>query len=292
MMDSPERLALIVGGAKGIGREISRLLAAEGMRTIVVDADKTALTALARDFTGLEVHALDITDRTAVREFVAALSAAGDHFDFVVMSAAVHGACPIEAMSDEFIEKIFRVNIVDHAKFLRDVLPQLKDGARIVGLSSNSAEIGIPMEAVYAASKAGMERVYEALAIEAAHRHIRPLLIQTGNVNTGFNETGNDYEPEGEGYVANSYRAVIDKIDSRNGISPEAVAKAAVRLLRAARPPFRTLIGMNAIKVHWAKRLLGTDLALRLVVGALAIRRPDKDVLPSPSAKPGIKKSS
>jgi NAD(P)-dependent dehydrogenase (short-subunit alcohol dehydrogenase family) len=233
-----------------------------------------------------------MTDRNAVAEFFSAPRAAGDHFDFVIMSAAVHGACPIEAMKDEFVETVFRVNLIAHAQFLRDVLPQLNDGARIIGLSSNCAEIGIPMEAVYAATKAGMERIYEALAIEAAHRRIRPLVIQTGNVNTGFNETGNDYQPEGDGYVANAYRAVIDKIDSRNGISPVKVAEAAVRLLYAARPPFRTLVGSNAVKTYWAQRLLGTDLALRLVVGALGIRRADRDVVPSPSSKRAVKRSS
>jgi NAD(P)-dependent dehydrogenase (short-subunit alcohol dehydrogenase family) len=51
----------------------------------------------------------------------------------------------------------------------------------------NAIRIGIPMEGVYAASKARLERVNEALSIEASYRGIRPVIIQPGNVNTGFN---------------------------------------------------------------------------------------------------------
>jgi NAD(P)-dependent dehydrogenase (short-subunit alcohol dehydrogenase family) len=130
------------------------------------------------------------------------------------------------------------------------------------------------MEAVYAASKAAMERVYEALALEVAHRGIKPLVVQTGNVNTGFNETGNEYVPEDDGPVAETWRKVVGKIDSRNGIPPGRVADAVVRLLAARRPPFRTIVGANALKTYGARRLLGTYMSLRLVANVFGIRPP------------------
>ena len=128
--------------------------------------------------------------------------------DAVILSAAVHATYPAELMPDALIERVLDVNLAAHIKFLRDVLPLVKDGGRIVGLSSNCADIGIPMESLYAASKAGLERFYEALAVEIAYRRIRPIVIHPGNVNTGFNETGNDYRPTGNPFIDDGYRRV------------------------------------------------------------------------------------
>jgi NAD(P)-dependent dehydrogenase (short-subunit alcohol dehydrogenase family) len=274
MAELRKRRVMVVGGANGIGREISLRLATIGTLVTAVDRDRDALDALAREHPLIDARALDITDRAAVGVFVSECEVHGERWKGLVMSAAVHGACPIAKMSDAFIDRVIAVNLGSHVKLLRDLLPHLEDGARIVGISSNSAEIGIPMEALYAGSKAAMERIYEALAIEMAHRRIRPLVVQTGNVNTGFNESNQAYVPDEDGYVADAWRAVLRKIDSRNGISPGRVADAVIRLLDARRPPFRTLVGQNAYKTHWARRLLGTTLSLRIVPRILGIRGP------------------
>lgn len=274
MSDVRKRRVLVVGGAKGIGREISLQLAVKGTRVTAVDRDRDALDALARECPSIDARTLDITDRAAIGVFLSGCEARGERWNGLVMSAAVHGACPIANMSDAFIDRVIAVNLGSHVKLLRDLLPHLEDGARIIGISSNSAEIGIPMEALYAGSKAAMERIYEALAIEMAHRHIRPLVVQTGNVDTGFNESNHAYVPDEDGYVADAWRAVTEKIDSRNGIPPRRVADAVIRLLDSRRPSFRTLVGQNAYKTHWACRLLGTTLSLRIVARILGIRPP------------------
>ncbi|MEL6963875.1 MAG: SDR family oxidoreductase [Pseudomonadota bacterium] len=264
---------LVVGGAKGIGQATCTRLAAKKAKLLVIDVDARALDDMAEvRQQDVETWCFDMTKRADVTAFCHALTERGVKLDGVVMSAAVHGGCPAEAMSDAFIERIIEVNLTSHVAFVRDLLPSLRDGARIVGISSNCADIGIPMESIYAASKAGIERFYEALAIELSDRRIRPLLIQPGNVNTGFNETGNDYQPTGDGFIDEGYRRVISRIDSSNGIDPGAVADATVHALTARRPSFRTLVGMNALKTHWAKRLLGTDLALRLMAKFFGFR--------------------
>ncbi len=251
---------LVLGGANGIGAALSRLLLTQGATVLVADRDAAALAPLAE--AGALVTPLDMTDRAAVAAWAREIA---PPLDAVVVAAAIHGGCPAVAMADAFIDRLLDVNLGAHMAFVREILPRLRDGGRLIGISSNCAEIGIPMESAYAATKAGLERYYEALVIELADRAIRPMVVQVGNVNTGFNETGNVYTPAGAGYTDSAYATVIEKIDSRNGIPPDTVAAAIARLLTAKAPPFRSLVGMNAKKTFWARRLAGTEIALTLL---------------------------
>ena len=257
---------LIVGGARGIGREICRQLTPNECQLIVADLDSAALAALSDELKSVD-HASTATSRIALRSPTRCdgsrlRSASSTRWSFPQPSTA---RAPAEFMTDDFIDRVIGINLVAHVKLVRDVLPLVNDGGKIVGLSSNCADIGIPMESLYAASKAGLERLYEALSIEISYRNIKPIIIHPGNVNTGFNETGNDYAPSGNSFVDDGYRRVIAAIDSRNGIAPEVVARTVVRALTSANPRYRYIVGMNARKAHWAKRLLGTDLALRVM---------------------------
>ncbi len=257
---------LVVGGARGIGRATCRLLLAAGCRLLVADKDLTALAGLRGEAADrVTTVGLDLADPVSLANALTALGESGRRLDAVILSAAVHATYPAELVPDALIERVVNVNLIAHIKFLRGVLPWVKYGGRLIGISSNCADIGIPMESLYAATKAGLERFYEALAVEISYRRIRPIIIHPGNVNTGFNETGNDYRPTGNPFVDDGYRRVVAAIDSRNGLDPEVVARVIVRALAASRPRFRYLVGANALKAHWAKRLLGTDLALRLM---------------------------
>ena len=272
-MHTSGQTILVVGGAKGIGRETCRLLLATPCRLIVFDNDTAALAHFAPEL--YSEHAtltVDITDRPAVSKALQWLREHVGTLDAVVICAAVHSTYPAEFVPDDLIDKILDVNLIAHIKLVRDLLPLVKDGGKIIGLSSNCADIGIPMESVYAASKAGLERFYEGLSIEISYRQIRPIVIHPGNVNTGFNETGNTYTSRGNAFVDAGYQRIVEAIDSRNGIAPQVVAQTIVRALRASRPRFRYMVGLNAVKAHWAKRLLGTRSALRLMAKFFGFR--------------------
>ena len=260
-----EKRILVLGGARGIGRVLSEQLLADGAHVYVLDRDAEALDWARAAGDRAVAAVLDMADRPAMAALCAGYAADGIRFDGVVVAAAIHGGCPAVAMEDAFIDRLLDINLGAHMAFVRDILPCLSDGGRLIGISSNCAEIGIPMESAYAATKAGLERYYEALVIELADRKIRPMVVQVGNVNTGFNETGNVYAPSGEGFTDSAYAKVIDKIDSANGMPPADVASAIRGLLNAKNPPFRSLVGVNAKKTFWARRLAGTEIALKLL---------------------------
>jgi NAD(P)-dependent dehydrogenase (short-subunit alcohol dehydrogenase family) len=266
MRGQPEKNVLVVGGARGIGRMVVELLIAGGERPVVVDYDEAELGKRKAEWgeKGKTLR-MDLTNRDeAVRVLEWVRSQAG-MLDVVVMTAAVHSTYPVEYLPDEVIDRVLDVNLVSHIRFVRDVIPLIRQGGRIITVSSVSAGIGIPMESIYSVSKAGLELFYECMSIELSYKDIRCVIIQPGNVNTGFNETGNDYKPVGNPFIDDLYKKVVERTNSRYGIPPAQVARAIMNSIRNKNPRLCVLVGGNAIKAHWAKRLFGRDMALKIL---------------------------
>lgn len=247
--------ALVIGAAGGIGRETALLLKEKGYRTAGVDRKPFSIP-------GVETAVLDITSRDSVLQYVQRLDTP---VDALVVSAAVHSTHPAEYLEDQLVDSVLDVNLLSHIKLLRDMLPRMGNGGSIVGVSSIAACIGVPMSSLYSASKAGLEGFYESLRTEVAYRGIRVSVIHPGNVNTGFNETGNTYKPVGNPGVDQHYADVVRSIDSSLGIPPKKVAEVTVKVIGKRNPRFCYVVGMNARKANWAKKLLGRDLAIKLM---------------------------
>jgi NAD(P)-dependent dehydrogenase (short-subunit alcohol dehydrogenase family) len=271
-MSQPGKSVLIVGGARGIGRTAVDLLIARGDQLLVVDRDGAELGMRQTEWGGkAKTFRMDMTNRDEVRSTLDWLKSQASFLDSVVLTAGVHSTYPVEYVPDEVIDRVFEVNLVSQIRFIRDVIPFIRQGGRIITVSSVSACVGIPMESVYAASKAGLELFFESMNIELSYKNIRCVIVQPGNVNTGFNETGNDYKPVGNPYIDDLYTKIVAKTNSRFGIPPAMVARAIVESIHRDRPPICVVVGGNAIKAHWAKRLLGRDLAQQVLKRVMGI---------------------
>ena len=253
---------LIVGGAKGVGEATVQLLAAEGRDLIVVDRDQAALQQLGER---VSRHVLDITDRAAVKRLFGQLQAEGASLRSLVICAGVHSTYPVEYIPDEVIDQVIEVNFAAHVRLVREALPLIEDGGSIIAVSSIAATVGIPMSSMYSASKAALELFYESLATEISYRKIRPVIVQAGNVNTGFNETGNLYEATGNKPVDEGYRRVVSRMESSKGMPAMAVAKVIRKAVDSPKPRLCYIVGANALKAFWARRLLGRSTAVRLL---------------------------
>ena len=248
---------LIVGASSGIGACAAKALAQAGHRVHIADI-KVPVSG------GTYIH-LDISDTPGFKEAIASFHKNKQSFDALVITAAMHSAYPSEYMPDELVERVMRVNLIGHMKFVRDMIPLMKNDSRIIAVSSIAAGIGIPMESLYSASKAGLELFYESLSVEIAYRGIHCCIIAPGNVNTGFNEMNNDYVCRGQKAVDGPYEQILKRIDSRLGMPPEEVARVIIKAIQSPKPRFSYVVGQNALKAHWAKRLLGRDLALSVM---------------------------
>jgi NAD(P)-dependent dehydrogenase (short-subunit alcohol dehydrogenase family) len=254
-MEDRKPFAVVIGAAGGIGRKTASLLLKRGYRTAGLDRKHFEIP-------GVEAAVLDITDREVIRSYTESLDQA---VDVLVVSAAVHSTHPVEYLTDELVDSVLDVNLLSHIKLVRDFLPRMADRGSIVGVSSIAACIGVPMSSLYSASKSGLEGFYESLRTEVACRGIRVSVVHPGNVNTGFNETGNTYEPRGNPGIDGHYADVVRSIDSSLGIDPNKVAEVTLKVIGKRNPRFCYIVGMNARKANWAKKLLGRDLAIKLM---------------------------
>jgi 3-oxoacyl-[acyl-carrier protein] reductase len=175
---------IVTGATGGIGRAIVDALAATGCSVAACDARRTPIGEVA----GASATAMfDVRDRAAVRAGVAQVTAALGGVDAVVANAGVvdtiHRA---ERFADEDWRKDLETNLygafyVVQAAF--DALADSHDG-RIVLVSSVAAEIGIPGQVAYGASKAGVVGLARTLAAEWAPRGIRCNVVMPGLIAT------------------------------------------------------------------------------------------------------------
>jgi NAD(P)-dependent dehydrogenase (short-subunit alcohol dehydrogenase family) len=259
-------LAVVIGAGSGIGKATVQILLREGFHVLAGDCSDNALQLLRRDFNEaqVDVFSVDIAETTSRRRAIEFIKGRTP-IHHLIISAGQHSAQPAEFLTDDAIEKVIAVNLTGHMKFVRDVIPLLSKGGKIIGLSSLAGSVAVPMSSVYSASKFGLEGFYEALSVELRYRGIHAVLIQPGNVNSGFNEKGNDFKPSGIKFLDEGFQRVTEKIHSRYGINPDVVAKTILKAVLAKRPCFSYQPGLNSKKAYFARSLLGRTLARKLM---------------------------
>jgi 3-oxoacyl-[acyl-carrier protein] reductase len=172
-------VAIVTGGAGGIGRAISERLQAEGATLALwdVDAATAEATAAALRLTGIapvEAFAVDVTDEASVD---AATSATFERFgrvDLVVNNAGILGpVAPTWEHTPDAFRRVLEVNLVGIFLVCRAVVPRLlsqdaPERCRIVNLASIQGKEGMPSAAAYVASKAGVIGLTKTLGKELA----------------------------------------------------------------------------------------------------------------------------
>jgi NAD(P)-dependent dehydrogenase (short-subunit alcohol dehydrogenase family) len=187
--DDP-RGSLVVGGAKGIGRAISRALAERGDDTIVADIDGAAARAFVEELVGRGLSAravvLDVTDVSAVRDVVAHVDAESP-LATVVTSAGVAFRRPLVEVEPEDYDRQTAVNVRGVFFVLQAALRAMVPRRRgcVVNVSSTSAFTAStgPM-VVYDASKAAVRMLTQASAREVAPWGVRVNAVAPGTVET------------------------------------------------------------------------------------------------------------
>ncbi|HJO96138.1 MAG TPA: 3-oxoacyl-[acyl-carrier-protein] reductase [Victivallales bacterium] len=184
------KVAIVTGGARGIGKAISERLASEGASLAIVDvlldvAEKTANEFKAKGVNALAVKA-DVSDlenvQTAVKEIVA-------HFgkiDILINNAGITKDTLLMRMSADDWNKVININLTGAFNFVKAVIrPMMKTKAgKIVNISSVVGRMGNVGQANYSASKAGMIGLTKSVAKEFASRKINCNAVAPGYIAT------------------------------------------------------------------------------------------------------------
>lgn len=177
-------VAVVTGGASGIGLATATALAAEGATVTVLDLNAGGLPD------GLAGYTADVTDRASVDAAIAQVAADHGGIDVLVNNTGVSSVGTVEEASDDEWARVLDVNVVGMARVSAAALPWLRksDHAAIVNMCSIAALNGLPQRAVYGASKGAVMALTFAMATDHIAEGVRVNCVSPATVYTPFVE--------------------------------------------------------------------------------------------------------
>jgi NAD(P)-dependent dehydrogenase (short-subunit alcohol dehydrogenase family) len=232
-----DRVALVTGAGRGIGRAIAVALAREGAQLVVTARTSTELDEVVRTIQGSGGRALPLT-ADLVQPGIPArvLQQVADQLgpvDILVNNAGIGSSSnpkPVVNFDDEFWELSVKLNLTVPYLLCKGVLPAMlaKKNGRIINVASINSKIGSLHGAAYAASKHGLLGLTRTLALEVAKDGITVNAICPGPVHTVMNDRRIAYDAQRLGVSFSDQEARMTPIGGR--LEPEDIAPIAVYL--------------------------------------------------------------
>ena len=180
-----QKIALVTGGARGIGEAICRVLAEAGYKVIVSDVVTDSAKKLAQEIDGYGIE-MDVTKAASVDAAVAEINDKVGTPWLVVNNAGWDNLMPFLHTDEAFQKKIIDINLHGPIRVCRATLPGMKTlgSGRIVNIASDAGRLGAAMEAIYSGAKGGLITFTKTLAREFARNQ-----ITANNVCPGLTDT-------------------------------------------------------------------------------------------------------
>jgi NAD(P)-dependent dehydrogenase (short-subunit alcohol dehydrogenase family) len=182
------KVAIVTGGARGIGRAICERYAGEGARIVVADLNEAECRSVAAELGGGAIGiGLDVTRQDSIDALVAAVVAQAGGIDILVNNAGVFDMGPLLDVSRESYQKVFAVNVEGLLFTLQAVARQMVAqgrGGKIINFASQAGRRGEALVAVYCASKAAVISLTQSAGLALAKERINVNGIAPGVVDT------------------------------------------------------------------------------------------------------------
>ena len=183
------KTAVVTGGSRGIGRAIVRRLAADGARVVFsYRQDRTAADALARELGDAVAVRADQEDLASIDVLFEPVA---DGLDILVNNAAVHLHAPIRDVTPELFDRAMTANAKFPLLAMQRAEPLLRDGGRIISISTLNTAVPGPGIALHCASKAALEQFTKVAAREFGPRGITVNTVSPGATDTDLLRSSN-----------------------------------------------------------------------------------------------------
>ncbi|MBW8790476.1 MAG: L-iditol 2-dehydrogenase [Rhizobium leguminosarum] len=215
------KVALVTGGASGIGKAVCERFAAEGARVVVADLDGERCAGVAETI-GPQAWgvALDVTSQDSIEEAVRFTISTAGQIDILVNAAGIYDVESILEISRERTERVFQVNIEGLIFMTQAVarhMVERGEGGRIINFSSQAGRRGEGPAVAYCASKAAVISITQSCALELIRYGINVNAIAPGVVDTPM------------------WDVVDAKLGSREGLKPGDVKRRVAAAVPAGR---------------------------------------------------------
>lgn len=230
LFDLSGQVAVITGGASGLGEAIAYGFVGQGARVVLVDQHQerlemaaTALDATCPDGPVVDIRTVDVRDAAAVDACLADIAASYGHLDIAVNSAGVVSLDAVDELAPESWANVLEVNLTGTFHVCRAAAGRMKTAGygRIVNIASQAAHVALDQHAAYSASKSGLFGLTASLARELGPHGVTANTISPTVVMTELGKQAWD-GPEGEEHQQH--------IPTRRFAEPEEIAAAVIYL--------------------------------------------------------------
>ncbi len=188
MKDVAGKVAIVTGGASGMGQIIARRLASQGAKVAIFDVNEEGLQATAAEADNITPFVCDISSLEDVDARVSEVAASLGPVDLLVHAAALMPSHLLAEHTHEGMERLFRINYFGTTYMVRAVLPDMmaRKTGRIIAFGSIAGIALVPKMGAYCATKAAVNAYMEVLQHEIRDSGVRAHLVCPPAVNTAL----------------------------------------------------------------------------------------------------------
>ena len=209
MKDMAGKVAIVTGGASGMGQIIARRLVTQGARVAIFDVNDQGLQAMAAEADTITALRCDISNREEVEARVAEVAQNLGPIDLLVHCAALMPSHKLIDHTHEGMERLFRINYFGTTYMVRAVLPAMmaRKSGRIIAFGSIAGIALVPKMGAYCATKAAVNAYMEVLQNEIRDSGVRAHLVCPPAVNTRADRPDHRHRHPGQHYRGAQKRA-------------------------------------------------------------------------------------
>ncbi len=225
------KVAVITGGSSGIGLATARLFQQSGAKVAISGRNQKSLDEAVKELgTGVLAVRSDVSKLKDLDALFDAVRKKLGPVDVLFANAGVARFAPVTAVSEEFYDEIFDINVKGVFFTIQKAIPFLNDNAAIILNTSVVGQSGLPNTSAYAASKAAVRSFARSIASELAERGIRINVVSPGPIATPiFGKLGLPKE-DVDAFTA----GILPQIPLKRIGKPEEVAQTALFLASSA----------------------------------------------------------
>jgi NAD(P)-dependent dehydrogenase (short-subunit alcohol dehydrogenase family) len=207
------KIALVTGGSRGLGKNMATSLAAKGHDVIITyNANKEladeVVVEIENDGKKAAALQLDVSDFKSLPGFLQTVSEVlkskwqKDKFDFLVNNAGIGATIPFEKVTENDFDKFVNIHFKSVYFLTQQALPIINDNGRIINISTGTTRFCVPGYSVYASMKGAIEIFTKYLAKDTGVRGITANVVAPGPIETDFNNAAIRNNPDRKAIMA------------------------------------------------------------------------------------------